>query len=142
MFILIFFMDLLAACSYSGAFAGIIFTGLAFGIIGILLVISRQPQNRLVSVVFFKLGGKKGKIATISYFASIKAFLFTIDSIAFYYFFQICTCLFNARTSIYSSYCDHSEYLLDFQAKHIDIGSIHRLDDNRFDYVLLLWHNE
>ncbi|XP_055306357.1 probable cationic amino acid transporter isoform X2 [Sitodiplosis mosellana] len=46
MFILIFFLDLLAACSYSGAFAGIIFTGLAFGIIGILLVISRQPQNR------------------------------------------------------------------------------------------------
>lgn len=46
MFVLIFFMDLLAACSYSGAFSGLIFTGLVGGIIGILLVISRQPQNR------------------------------------------------------------------------------------------------
>lgn len=49
MFVLIFFMDLLAACSYSGAFAGFIFTALAVGIIAILLIISRQPQNRSVN---------------------------------------------------------------------------------------------
>lgn len=46
MFILIFFMDLLAAVSYTGAFSGFIFTALVFGIITILLIISRQPQNR------------------------------------------------------------------------------------------------
>ncbi|XP_031621293.1 probable cationic amino acid transporter [Contarinia nasturtii] len=46
MFILIFFLDLLAAFSYSGTFSGFIFTLLTLGIIGILLVISRQPQNR------------------------------------------------------------------------------------------------
>lgn len=46
MFVLIFFLDLLAACSYSGAFSGFIFTILVVSIIAILLIISRQPQNR------------------------------------------------------------------------------------------------
>lgn len=46
MFLLIFLMDLLAALSFSGSFAVLIFLCLIFGIIGILLVISRQPQNR------------------------------------------------------------------------------------------------
>lgn len=46
MFVLIFFMDLLAAASYSGTFAGLVFTVLIVGIIVILLIISRQPQNR------------------------------------------------------------------------------------------------
>lgn len=46
MFVLIFFMDLLAAVNYSGSLASFIYTGLLFGIIGVLLVISRQPQNR------------------------------------------------------------------------------------------------
>lgn len=49
MFGLIFFLDLLAACSYSGIFSGFIFTVLPIGIIVILMIISRQPQNRFVS---------------------------------------------------------------------------------------------
>lgn len=48
MFVLIFFMDLLAAIGYTGVFSGFIFTALIIGIIGILLIISRQPQNRYV----------------------------------------------------------------------------------------------
>lgn len=46
MFGLIFFLDLLAAISYSGIFSGFIFTVLPIGIIVILMIISRQPQNR------------------------------------------------------------------------------------------------
>lgn len=53
LFILIFFLDLLAACSYSGAFSGFVYTILIAGIIGILLVISRQPQNRSVTFKHF-----------------------------------------------------------------------------------------
>lgn len=46
MFGLIFLLDLLAACSFSGTLAGLIFTILIVSIITILMIISRQPQNR------------------------------------------------------------------------------------------------
>lgn len=46
MFVLIFVLDLMAAIGVSGTFAGLIITGVVIGILGILLVISRQPQNR------------------------------------------------------------------------------------------------
>ena len=46
MFICIFFLDLLLAIGFSGSFFGLIFTFLVLSIIFILLVISRQPQNR------------------------------------------------------------------------------------------------
>lgn len=46
MFGLIFLLDLLAACNYSGTFSGLIFPALSVGIIVILMIISRQPQNR------------------------------------------------------------------------------------------------
>lgn len=46
MFIFIFFLDLFAAIGVSGTFAGLILTGLVIGILVILMIISRQPQNR------------------------------------------------------------------------------------------------
>lgn len=46
MFVLIFFLDLLAAIGIGGTFAGLILTSLVIGIFVILLLISRQPQNR------------------------------------------------------------------------------------------------
>lgn len=46
MFVLIFILDLLAAIGVSGTFAGLILTSLVIGIFVILLMISRQPQNR------------------------------------------------------------------------------------------------
>lgn len=50
MFGLIFFMDLLAAVGYTGTLSGFVYTILIVGIIVILLIISRQPQNRFVSI--------------------------------------------------------------------------------------------
>lgn len=44
MYVLIFFLDLIAAIGLSGT--GLVITGLVIGIIVILLIISRQPQNR------------------------------------------------------------------------------------------------
>ena len=46
MFVLIFFLDLIAAIGVSGTFAGLILTSLIIGIVSILILISRQPQNR------------------------------------------------------------------------------------------------
>lgn len=46
MYICIFSLDLLLAIGFSGSFFGLIFTFLILSIIFILLVISRQPQNR------------------------------------------------------------------------------------------------
>ncbi|KAJ6634734.1 putative cationic amino acid transporter, partial [Pseudolycoriella hygida] len=46
MFLLIFLLDLLAAIGVGGTFAGLILTSLVIGIFVILLIISRQPQNR------------------------------------------------------------------------------------------------
>lgn len=46
MYICIFFLDLLLAIGFSGSFFALIFTFLILSIIFILLVISRQPQNR------------------------------------------------------------------------------------------------
>lgn len=46
MYICIFFMDVMLAVGFSGSFFGLIFTFLVVSIIFILLVISRQPQNR------------------------------------------------------------------------------------------------
>lgn len=46
MFICIFLLDLLSAIGVAGTFAGLIITTLVIGIIVILLIISRQPQNR------------------------------------------------------------------------------------------------
>lgn len=46
MYICIFFLDILLAIGFSGSFFGLIFTFLVLSIIFILLVISRQPQNR------------------------------------------------------------------------------------------------
>lgn len=46
LFVLIFCIDLLAAVSFSGSFAILIYLGLMSAIIGVLLIISRQPQNR------------------------------------------------------------------------------------------------
>lgn len=46
MFLFIFLLDLLAAIGVSGTFAGLILTSLVIGIFVILLIISRQPQNR------------------------------------------------------------------------------------------------
>lgn len=51
MFILIFLLDLLAAIGVSGTFAGLILTSLVIGIFVILLIISRQPQNRYVCLL-------------------------------------------------------------------------------------------
>lgn len=46
MYICIFFMDVMLAIGFSGSFFGLIFIFLILSIIFILLVISRQPQNR------------------------------------------------------------------------------------------------
>lgn len=46
MYICIFFMDLMLAIGFSGSFFGLIFIFLIVSIVFILLVISRQPQNR------------------------------------------------------------------------------------------------
>jgi len=46
MYICIFFLDLLLAIGFSGSFFGLFFVFLILSIIFILLVISRQPQNR------------------------------------------------------------------------------------------------
>lgn len=46
MYVFIFFLDLIAAIGFTGTFAGLLITSLVIGIIVILLVISRQPQNR------------------------------------------------------------------------------------------------
>lgn len=46
LYVLIFCIDLLAAVSFSGSFAVLIYLGLLSAIIGVLLIISRQPQNR------------------------------------------------------------------------------------------------
>lgn len=46
MFALVVVLDLMAAIGFSGTFAGLILFSLIVGIIGLLLVISRQPQNR------------------------------------------------------------------------------------------------
>lgn len=51
MFLLIFLLDLLAAIGVSGTFAGLILTSLVIGIFVILLIISRQPQNRYVRLL-------------------------------------------------------------------------------------------
>lgn len=49
LFVLIFCIDLLAAVSFSGSFATLIYIALISAIIAVLLVISRQPQNRYYS---------------------------------------------------------------------------------------------
>jgi len=46
MFGLIFFLDLFAAIGWSGGLAAFIYFILFIGIFVILLIISRQPQNR------------------------------------------------------------------------------------------------
>lgn len=46
MFVLIFVLDLMAAIGVSGTFAALVITSVVIGILVILLVISRQPQNR------------------------------------------------------------------------------------------------
>lgn len=46
LFVLIFCIDLLAAVNFSGSFATLIYLALVFAIIAVLLIISRQPQNR------------------------------------------------------------------------------------------------
>ncbi|XP_055382082.1 probable cationic amino acid transporter [Condylostylus longicornis] len=46
MYVLVFSLDLFAAIGWTGKLAGLIFTILVIGIIVILLIISRQPQNR------------------------------------------------------------------------------------------------
>lgn len=46
MYVLIFFMDLFAAIGVSGTFFTLLLTSFAIGILTILLIISRQPQNR------------------------------------------------------------------------------------------------
>lgn len=46
MFVLVFFMDLFAAIGWSGAFAVFIYVVLFIAIVVLLLIISRQPQNR------------------------------------------------------------------------------------------------
>lgn len=46
MYVMIFFLDLLAAIGVSGTFFSLVITCLVFGIIAVLLLISRQPQNR------------------------------------------------------------------------------------------------
>lgn len=46
MFGLIFLLDIGVAIGWSGSFAIFIYILLIFGIFGLLLVISRQPQNR------------------------------------------------------------------------------------------------
>lgn len=46
MFVLVVILDLMAAIGFSGTFAGLILISLIVAIIGLLLVISRQPQNR------------------------------------------------------------------------------------------------
>lgn len=46
MFVLIFVLDLMAAIGVSGTFAALTITGLVVGILVLLLIISRQPQNR------------------------------------------------------------------------------------------------
>lgn len=51
MFVMVFFLDLLAAVGYTGTLSGFIYTILIVGIIAILLIISRQPQNRCVHFV-------------------------------------------------------------------------------------------
>lgn len=122
MFVLVFFLDLLAACSYSGAFSGFIYTVLVVGIIAILLIISRQPQNRLT----FK------RYSANDFFSHNSFFIL---------FIQICIGIFDTWTPIHTSYCNHSEHLLDLQIEHIDIGAIYRMDDTWFDNVFLLWHN-
>lgn len=55
MYLCIFFMDLMLAVGFSGSFFGLIFIFLVVSIIFILLVISRQPQNRY-SLVFLTPG--------------------------------------------------------------------------------------
>lgn len=46
MFVLVFFMDLFAAVGWCGAFAVFIYVVLFIAIVVLLLIISRQPQNR------------------------------------------------------------------------------------------------
>lgn len=46
MYALIFFLDLFTAIGWGGTLAGLVITCLVIGIIVILLIISRQPQNR------------------------------------------------------------------------------------------------
>ncbi|CAD7086537.1 unnamed protein product [Hermetia illucens] len=46
LYIFVFFLDLFAAVGWTGSFAGFVFSCLVIGIIVILLIISRQPQNR------------------------------------------------------------------------------------------------
>lgn len=46
MFGLIFFLDLFAAIGWSGGLAAFVYIVLFMGIFVILLIISRQPQNR------------------------------------------------------------------------------------------------
>lgn len=48
MFVLVFFLDLFAAIGWYGAFAIFIYLVLFIAIVVLLLIISRQPQNRLV----------------------------------------------------------------------------------------------
>lgn len=54
MFVLIFVLDLLAAIGVTGTFAGLILTSLVIGIFVILLLISRQPQNRYRIYKFYR----------------------------------------------------------------------------------------
>lgn len=46
MYVCIFLLDLFMAIGLTGAFYSFAYTVLVFSIIAILLVISRQPQNR------------------------------------------------------------------------------------------------
>lgn len=52
MFVLIFVLDLMAAVGVSGTLAGLTITVLVLGILVILLIISRQPQNRYTNVKY------------------------------------------------------------------------------------------
>jgi len=55
MYACIFTLDLIAAIGITGTFVALIITSLIIGIIAILLIISRQPQNRLfISFNYFK----------------------------------------------------------------------------------------
>lgn len=58
MYLLIFLLDLLAAIGVSGTFAGLILTSLVIGIFVILLIISRQPQNRYVAFILLRKSSK------------------------------------------------------------------------------------
>lgn len=46
MYALIFFLDLFMAIGITGPFFSLVYTALVLGILFVLLVISRQPQNR------------------------------------------------------------------------------------------------